>query len=279
VILLCVAAAGYVYYRIQYGLRYNADWSVIPQYLVRRSRETGRLVPNYLLEGLFTTIKLSVWSIVPAVIVGLIFGILRTSGPLFFRMLGRSYVELIRNLPPLVLIFIFYFFVADQIMPLIGVDRFIRSQSEGTKAILAALFAREALFTQFMSGVMTLAFFEGAYMTEIFRSGIESIERGQREAAYSLGLSWFDEMRFVVMPQAIRRVLPPLANEFINIIKYSSIASVVSVQELTFMGRQVVVATRRIFEAWITVSVMYMVLTLTLSIAASQLEKRLSRSR
>lgn len=278
IILLCAAAGGFVYYRIQFGLEYNADWSKIPQYLLRRSQETGRLIPNYLLEGLATTLKLSIWSIVPAVIVGLILGIFRTSGPLFLRMIGRSYVELIRNLPPLVLVFIFYFFVADQIMPLLGVESFIRSRPESTKAVLAVLFAKESLFTQFLSGVLTLAFFEGAYMTEIFRSGIESIERGQREAAYSLGLSWFDQMRFVILPQAIKRVLPTLANEFINTIKYSSIASIVSIQELTFMGRQVVVATRQIFETWITVAVMYMVLTLTLSVFASRIETRLARS-
>jgi polar amino acid transport system permease protein len=125
---------------------------------------------------------------------------------------------------------------------------------------------------------VTLAFFEGAYIAEIIRGGIDSIERGQREAAYSLGLSWVDEMRFVVMPQVIKRVLPTLANEFINTIKYSAIASVVSIQELTFMGRQVVVATRHIFETWITVAVMYMTLTLTLSLGTSWLEKRLQRS-
>ena len=124
---------------------------------------------------------------------------------------------------------------------------------------------------QFISGIITLAFFEGAYIAEIFRAGIESIERGQREAAYSLGLSWLDEMRFIVMPQVIKRVLPTLANEFINTIKYSAIASVVSIQELTFMGRQVVVSTRYIFETWITVAAMYMILTLSLSLITSRI--------
>jgi polar amino acid transport system permease protein len=176
------------------------------------------------------------------------------------------------------LIFIFYFFVVDQIMPLLGLDTFIRNRSGGTQAVLTALFAEKSLFVQFVSGVVTLAFFEGAYIAEIIRGGIDSIERGQREAAYSLGLSWVDEMRFVVMPQVIKRVLPTLANEFINTIKYSAIASVVSIQELTFMGRQVVVATRHIFETWITVAVMYMTLTLTLSLGTSWLEKRLQRS-
>jgi len=190
-------------------------------------------------------------------------------------MIARTYVELIRNLPPLVLIFIFYFFVVDQLMLLIGAEEFIRSQSEKTLAIIAIFFAEQSLFVQFISGVVTVAFFEGAYITEIIRAGIESIERGQNEAAHALGLSWADKMRFVIMPQAIKRVLPPLANEFINTIKYSAITSVVSIQELTFMGRQVVVATRNIFETWITVSVLYMVLTFTLSLFTGRLEKKM----
>jgi len=278
IILLCIAVGVYVYYRIKYGLEYKGDWSVIPQFLLHRSKETGRWVPNYLLQGLITTLRLSVWATILATIVGITIGLFRTSNNLFLRMVGRTYVELIRNLPPLVVIFIFYFFIVDQILPLLGVEEFIRSRSEEAQAILATFFAEKSLFVQFISGVITVAFFEGAYITEVIRAGIESIERGQTEAAYSLGLSWFDQMRFIIMPQAIKRVLPPLANEFINTIKYSAITSVVSIQELTFMGRQIVAATRKIFETWVTVSAMYMVLTLSLSLVAGQLEKKVRQS-
>ncbi len=278
IVFLVIVLGVYVYWRIAYGLEYRGDWSVIPRFLVRRDAETGRPVANFLLIGLITTLKLSIWAALLATIAGFIMGLFRTSKNLFLRMVGRTYVELIRNLPPLVLIYIFYFFVVDQIMPLLGLETFIRSRPENVKAILAVFFAQESLFVQFISGVFTIAFFEGAYITEIVRSGIESIERGQNEAAYSLGLSWFDKMRFIIMPQAIRRVLPPLANEFINTIKYSSLASVVSIQELTYMGKQVQVATRFIFEPWITVAVMYLTLTLSLSLAVSRLEKRMSRS-
>ena len=278
IIVLVIAAGVYVYWRIAYGLEYRGDWSVIPRFLVRRDAETGRPVANFLLIGLITTLKLSIWAALLAMIAGFVMGMFRTSKNLFLQLVGRTYVELIRNLPPLVLIYIFYFFVVDQIMPLLGVETFIRTRPENVKAVLAILFAQESLFVQFISGVFTIAFFEGAYITEIVRAGIESVERGQSEAAYSLGLSWFDKMRFIIMPQAIRRVLPPLANEFINTIKYSSLASVVSIQELTYMGKQVQVATRFIFEPWITVALMYLILTLSLSLGVSRLEKRMSRS-
>jgi len=223
-------------------------------------------------------LKLSIWAVILATIAGIITGLFRTSMNLFLRMVGRTYVELIRNIPPLVLIFIFYFFVVDQIMPLLGVEEFVRSRSDGAKKILSIFFADESLFIQFISGVVTIAFFEGAYITEIIRAGIESIERGQKDAAHSLGLSWFDQMRFVIMPQAIKRVLPPLANEFINTIKYSALVSVVSIQELTFMGRQVIEVTQSIFEVWITVSIMYLTLTLSLSLLVGRLERKMRRS-
>jgi polar amino acid transport system permease protein len=277
-LLLCLAAGVYVYYRIQYRLEYRGNWGAIPQFLLRYDPATGRWVANYLLQGLLTTLKLSLWAMLPAMLVGLIVALCRTSKTLFWRLVGGTYVELIRNLPPLVLIFIFYFFAIDQIMPLLGIETFIRSRPAGMQAVLAFLFAEKSLFVQFISGVITLAFFEGAYMAEIIRAGIESIERGQREAAYALGLSGMDEMRFIVMPQVFKRVLPALANEFINTIKYSAIASVISIQELTFMGRQVVVATRYIFETWITVAALYMVLTLSLSLVTGRLEKRLRAS-
>ena len=246
IIVLVIAAGVYVYWRIAYGLEYRGDWSVIPRFLVRRDAETGRPVANFLLIGLITTLKLSIWAALLAMIAGFLMGMFRTSKNLFLQLVGRTYVELIRNLPPLVLIYIFYFFVVDQIMPLLGVETFIRTRPENVKAVLAILFAQESLFVQFISGVFTIAFFEGAY--------------------------------FIIMPQAIRRVLPPLANEFINTIKYSSLASVVSIQELTYMGKQVQVATRFIFEPWITVALMYLILTLSLSLGVSRLEKRMSRS-
>ncbi len=278
VLILCIALGAFVYYRIQYGLEYRGDWGVIPGFLIKQDPATGRWVPNFLLEGLITTIKLSIWATLLAILFGIVAALFRTGSNLFLRMVGRTYVEIIRNLPALVLIYIFYFFVADPLMQMLGIYQFAQSMSDSTSGTVAIFFADKSLLTQFISGVITVAFFEGAYITEIFRAGIESIERGQNEAAYSLGLSWADKMRFVIMPQAIKRVLPPLANEFINTIKYSSITSVVSIQELTYMGRTAVVATRFMFETWITVAVMYLILTLTLSFFTGSLEKRLRQS-
>jgi polar amino acid transport system permease protein len=263
---------GYVTYRVSVGLHYHWNWGVIPNYLLRWDVEKGRWVSNILLDGLFTTIRLSVWAIFFATLIGVAMGILRTRKRLLFRLIGRSYVELIRNIPPLVLVFIFYFFVSDQLMLLLGVDEFIRNRTGMTAQWLSVAVAPPNLFTAFVSGVFTVALFQGAYIAEIVRAGIQSIDNEQWEASAALGLTWLQQMRFIVLPQAARRVLPPLANEFINTIKYSSIVSIISIQELTFQGMQIMSSTQRTNEVWLTISLMYFLLCFAVSLVARRLE-------
>ena len=263
---------GYVTYRLSVGLHYHWDWSVIPGYIVRWDEEQQRWVKNILLDGLLTTIRLSLWAIVIATCIGTVVGILRTRKRLLFRLIGRSYVELIRNIPPLVLVFIFYFFISDQLMLLIGADAFIRSQSGVTASLLHALIAPPSLFTPFISGIITIALFQGAYIAEIVRAGIQSIDNEQWEASAALGLTWLQQMRLIVLPQAVRRIVPPLTNEFINTIKYSSIVSIISIQELTFQGMQVMSSTQRTNEIWLTVSFLYFLLCFAVSLLARRLE-------
>ncbi len=275
---LLLVLAAFIVYRLTIKLNYKWNWAIVPQYLWYFDDAEGRWKANILIQGLLTTIRLSIWATLLAAIFGVITGILRTTPRLFNRLVGRTYVELIRNVPPLVLIFIFYFFVSAQIMPILGVEEFIRSRGPTTQKVLAFFFSTPDLFTAFISGVVTVAVFQGAYITEIVRAGIQSIEKGQTEASYALGLSWGQQMRDIIMPQALKRVLPPLANEFINTIKYSAIVSIISIQELTFQGMQIMSATHVTIEVWLTITAMYLVMCLTLSFCVQWLERRLARS-
>jgi polar amino acid transport system permease protein len=126
--------------------------------------------------------------------------------------------------------------------------------------------------------VITLALFQGAYIAEIVRAGIQAIDTGQWEAGKALGLTRWKMMRLVVLPQAIRIMLPPLANEFINTIKWSSIVSIISIQELTFQGLQVMASTQATIEVWLTISLMYLAPCLALSLVVRRIEVYLSRS-
>ncbi len=275
--LLVLCAAGYVLHRITIGLHYEWHWTAIPQYLFRYDEDMGRWVPNMLVQGLVTTIRLSLWGMILATAIGVTMGLCRVSRRLFNRLIGGTYVGLIRNVPPLVLIFIFYFFVSSQIMPILGVDARVTSAAESTQRILAFLFAPPALFSTFLSALMTLAVFEGAYIAEIVRGGIQSIDRGQWEASSALGLTRWRQLRHVIMPQAVRRILPPLAGQFISTVKDSAIVSVISIQELTFQGLELMAATFLTFEIWITIALLYLMMSLVLSLGVERLEIRLRR--
>ena len=244
----------------------------MPQYLFRFDATLVKWVPGLILQGVFITLRLSIYSTIVAMIFGIIMGLFRTSRSPFKRIIGWSYVELIRNIPILVWVFIFYYFVSNQILPIFGVEEFIRTRGEKTQALITFLFAQPSLFSAFISALITLSIFEGAYITEIVRAGIQSIEKNQWEAADALGLSRWQRMRLVILPQAIQRILPPLAGQFISTIKDSAIVSIISIQELTFQGMELMSTTYLTFEIWITITGMYLILTLTCSLTVSKLE-------
>jgi polar amino acid transport system permease protein len=276
--LLILGACAYIFYRIKIGLEYPWNWGEIPQYLFRYDSEKKHWYANLLMQGFFTTLRLSIWSMILAMIFGMVMGVCRTSQSLFNRLLGTSYVEMIRNLPPLVIVFIFYFFVSGQIMPLIGMEEYIQNQSPDAKALMGFLFAQPSYFPAFLSAVFSLALFEGAYITEIVRAGIQSIEKEQWEASAALGFTRWEQMRHIILPQAIQRILPALAGQFISTIKDSSIVSVISIQELTFQGMELMAATYLTFEIWITVTGLYLILTLFCSIVLKRLELHMRRN-
>ncbi len=276
-LLLLAGVTFFAAYRIRTGLHYTWHWSVIPQYLIRFDEPSGHFVVNYLLEGLFTTCRLSFWAGLLALVVGLLMALARSGHRLFWRLVAVSYVELMRNIPPLVLIFIFYFFLADQITPLLGLDNMITSGADWLQWLVRILFCQPVQLSTFLSAILTLAFFEGAYMTEIIRSGIESVDLSQWEAAHALGLSRYQTLRYIILPQALRQVLPPLAGQFISLIKDSAIVSVISIQELSYQGTQLMASTYLTIEVWVTVALLYLALTFPASMGVGWLERKFAR--
>jgi polar amino acid transport system permease protein len=277
ILMVVIVLLGYVAFRITIGMHYKWNWSAVPQYLFRIDAK-GNWKANLLMQGFFTTIRLSIWATLIASILGTVAGFFRISKSLFKRLLGRTFVELIRNTPPLVLIFIFYFFVSGQIMPILGIDTFAGNASEHMQRIMTLLFAPPRFFSAFISATVTVAIFEAAYITEIIRAGIQSIEKGQFDACHVLGFSWRQKMQYVILPQAVQRILPPLAGQFISTIKDSAIVSVISIPELCFQGMELMAATYLTFECWITITVLYLILTLSLSLAVERLEIFMKRT-
>ena len=278
-LLLLLGAAGFVAYRIRTRLNYTWHWDAIPQFLLRYDQETGQWQVNYLIQGLLTTVRLSLWSAILALVLGLALALARIGRLLYGRLVARTFIELMRNLPPLVIIFLFYFFLADQLIPLLDLNTLTTEASAGAQRLLAALLAPPEQLSAFLSALITLAIFESAYVAEIFRAGIESIGRPQWEAAQALGLTRGQSLRHVILPQAVRRVLPPLAGQMISLIKDSAIVSVISIQELTYQGTQLMASTYMTIEVWLTIAALYFLLTFPCSLAVDRLDRKLNRRR
>ncbi len=279
ILALVVGFIAYVAYRVDSVLVYKWDWSAIPSYLFRWDAEAGTLVPNLLIKGLMTTIRIAIWSMLVASLLGVILGMARTSKRLFPRLASWAYVEFIRNIPPVPFLFLFYFFISSQIIPLIGIDSFVRSASPGSLAVVEFFFGPANLLSNFISGMISLSMMSAAYIAEIVRAGIQAVPRGQIEAGQSIGLSRWSVMRYIVLPQAIERVVPPLAGQFITLIKDSSLVALISIQELSFLAMEIAISEQRFFEVWIFTGFMYFVVCFSCALAFGRLERRMGAHR
>jgi len=229
----------------------------------------------FIKTGLIITIKTTLISYSIAIIFGLLAGLGRISKNVVINNIARLYVELIRGIPILVLIF----FIALVGVPVLvnWLNDFGFWLSDNGVGFFGKLFT--AVTNQDISmitrAIIALAVTYGAYLAEIFRAGIQSIVKGQMEAARSLGMSYGQSMRYVILPQAIRNVLPALGNDFVAMVKDSSLVSVLAVRDITQVARLYAGSTFRFREAYIVLAVMYLTMTVMLSLLVQLLERRL----
>ena len=205
-----------------------------------------RALPT-LLMGAGVTIEITAFSVAIGFFIGLFVGIARISQFKILRIMAAVYADCIRGTPLLVQIFLIYF------------------------ALPMAIGQR---VEPFIAAVAACGINSGAYVSEIFRAGIQAIDVGQMEAGRSLGLTWWQTMRFIILPQAFKNILPPLGNEFIAMLKDSSLVSVIGFEELTRRGQLIIAQTYGSFEIWMTVAVLYLIMTMAISRIVAFLEKR-----
>jgi polar amino acid transport system permease protein len=208
-----------------------------------------------LMQGLWLTLKVSIIAIVFGILIGLFAGIARISSNPALKWSAITYIEFIRGSPLLVQIFIWYFVLGTLINNILS--------QKGIGQIPPLWF-----------GVAALACFAGAYVAEMVRAGIQSIHFGQIEAANSLGMTYVQSMRYIILPQALRRILPPLAGQFISLIKDSSLLGLIAIRELTKATREVITTSLQPFELWFVCAILYLVLTFSLSMFVQYLERR-----
>ena len=200
----------------------------------------------FLLRGAVYTVQVSVLAIVFGLALGWLLGLAAVSGVPALSAVSWAYVQFIRGTPLLIQIFLIYFG-----LPAVGIN-----------------------LPAFWSGVIALGLNSGGFQAEIVRAGIESIDRGQTEAARSIGMSRFQTLLFILVPQTIRRVLPPLTNELITLVKSSSLLSAIAALELTHAGQLIIARTFAPFEIYAAVALIYLVMVSVLSRASALLEKR-----
>lgn len=277
VVAVLLIFAAYTVNQITSQLVYRWDWQQVMNYFVKYDEKIGEWVPNLIIEGLLITLRVSIWGAIAGLALGVMMGLGRVSNVAFFRMLSRGYVELVRNMAPVPFLFIMFFFVGNQLLKPLDLPGLMQAASPGTRETIEWLFGDTNLLRNFAAAVVALAIYEGAYITEIVRAGIQSIERGQWEAGYSIGLTRLSVLRKIILPQAFQRVAPPLANQSIQLIKDSSLVSLVSIQELTFMGQEIAHSTARFFETWIIIAAIYFVVCFGLSRVYARLERRMNK--
>jgi polar amino acid transport system permease protein len=199
------------------------------------------------LSGLWVTLKISFFAAILTFVIGVLVALMKLSTYQFLKDIATVYITIVRGTPLLVQIFLFYFIVAN----IFELDRFV-------------------------AGVLALGIFFGAYMAEVLRGAIQSIDKGQIEAANSLGISKFQAMRYIILPQAFKRALPTLVGEMIALVKDSSLVSVISITDLTKVGKEIVANTFSPFETWIVIALVYLTITSTMSYIGHKLEKKMA---
>ncbi len=222
-------------------------------YVVDPRTDSGWINLRFLISGMGNTILISLIATVISMVLGLMVALPGLSARRGLRLINRVYVELVRSIPLLPMLF-WVFYGLPIIFRSIGVDIPI---------------------DPFWGAIITLAVSDSAFTAEIYRAGIQSIAKGQSEAAQTIGLNYAQTMRYVILPQAIRRILPPLANQFIYIVKMSAFASVIGMQELTRRANELVVTEYRPLELYTVLILEYLVLVLIISAAVRWLERRM----
>jgi len=242
-----------------------------------QSRENYREAFIWILAGLHITIRTSLISYAIAIFLGLLTGLGRISRNVILNNLARLYVELIRGIPMIVLIFFIALVGVPSVVDgLNSLGFWFEEQGITPLAILFTAFTNQSIPMN-VRAIVALSVTYGAFLAEIFRAGIQSIGRGQMEAARSVGMSNGQAMRYVILPQAIRNVLPALGNDFVAMVKDSSLVSVLAVRDITQVSRLYAGSTFRFKEAYSSLAFMYLTITVALSLGVQAIERRLRK--
>jgi polar amino acid transport system permease protein len=222
----------------------------------------------FLADGILVTLKITIVSFVFILFVGMLGGLGRVSNNRIIKGIASLYVEVVRGIPVLVWL-LWIWFALPQLLQSLG-------RTVSSFAPQVGQYLSNIKLEPFTAAIVGFTFAYGAYMTEVFRAGIQSIPKGQMEAARSLGMNYLQAMRYIILPQAVRVILPPVSNEFVTLLKDSSLVSILAVSDLTRRGREYVARTFLSFDTFTMVALIYLILTLFFTRVSTAVERRMT---
>lgn len=254
--------------------RHAWDWAALGPYIVSRDA-SGAWQAGMLLKGLFATLRLGFWSLLVALVTGGLVGALSARQRGLAALPAVLYITVLRNTPPLVLLFLVYFFAGSFFSePFLYLEDAVAAMPTWAQSLITALFAPQGQMDRMAAAVLTLGVYSGAYVAEIVRGALEAVDRTQWDASASLGMSPWQQMRWVIAPQAFRLMLPPLTGQCISVFKETALASAISLPELTFQSLEVMAVSRMTFELWLVTAAMYLLVSCFWAWLGRRLERR-----
>ncbi|MCH5276759.1 MAG: amino acid ABC transporter permease [Desulfovibrionaceae bacterium] len=254
--------------------QHHWDWAALTPYLFSHDA-AGHWQAGALPRGLLTTLRVGAWSMLLALFSGGLVGILSAHQRGFAALPAVIYVNALRNTPPLVLLFLVFFFAGSFFNDaLLRVSAMARALPPAAQGLFSALLAPPDQLDRMVAAVLTLGLYEGAYVAEIVRAGLESVPKSQWEASAGQGMSPWQQYRHVILPQAARLMTPPLVSQTISTFKETTLASIISLPELTFQSLEIMAVTRMTFELWLTTAALYLIISYAWAGLGHRLERR-----
>lgn len=269
-LLLLLAIVCWFWLRARELPAYGWQWPLLGDFLLLHTDSGWR--PGLLLQGLATTLRVGLWTFTFSLIAGGAIGMAASRHKLWAFVPALALINLIRNTPPLVILFSIYFF-AGNIIPVEPLENAIRHLSPPLRETIAWIVCPPGQMDRFLAAVLALGVYQGAYVAEIVRGGILSVPRGQWDASLALGFNHRQTLRLVILPQAMRLMLPPLTGQAISTLKDSALASLISLPDLTFQSLEIMAVSDMTFEIWLTSALIYLAIGAVCAGAGALLER------
>ena len=272
VITFLLLGSGAIWYYLQarHLPAYKWNWPALGEFIVLQSPD-GNWKPGLLLQGLFTTIRVGFWTFLVSFFLGLMFGIYAVKKSFLKSLPYQFFINLVRNTPPIIIIFCVYFLIGN-VAPLTKLMDAIREWPPICQKIIAVLFAPAGQMESMVAAVIALGIYQSAYVAEIIRGSIESVPQEQWNAGAALGFNKFSVIRLIILPQGLRLALPPLTGQCISTFKDSSLASLISLPDMTFQSLEIMAISGMTFEIWISTGMLYLALGIICSLTGRLLE-------